>query len=178
MAGQCLTIWCPRYTEIIYNTTLCPFCSNQLTQTVPYNAARQSIDADVALSSHMSSSPWGPNPVLSEQMAHVSNSGEMCSPAVSKPGHLSASLRSLTVFVKVYPIPRSPDRNSFPGSQAPFTPSSNEGLDTHKEQQNLGVRAWVDCSRPVPEKGAKETCSPACISCYNSSPVIASVHGS
>ena len=71
----------------------------------------------------------------------------------------------------------SPYRNSLLDSQAPFTPSSNEGLDSHKEQQNPRVRAWVDCSRPVPEKGAKDICSPACISCYNSSPVLVSVHG-
>ena len=86
MAGECLTIWCPRYTEIIYNTTLCPFCSNELTPTILYNAARQSIDADVALSSHMSSSPWGPTPVLSEQTEHLSNSGDIFSPAVSELG--------------------------------------------------------------------------------------------
>ena len=66
----------------------------------------------------------------------------------------------------------------FLDSQAPSTPSSNEGLSSHKEQQNLRkVRPWVDYSRPGPKKGAKETCSPACISCYNSSPVIVSVHG-
>ena len=84
MAGQCLTMWCPRYREIIYNTTLCP--DSSITPLIPYNAARQSIDADVALSSHMSSSPCGPTPVLSEQMGHVPNSGDIFSPAVSEPG--------------------------------------------------------------------------------------------
>ncbi len=171
MAGQCLNIWCGYHAQIFSNTTACPSCFTDLTPIIPSYAAPQPIDAGFGFPSLIPSSPWDPTPVLSEQMKHVSNNGDMCSTAVSQPGQLSARLRVLTAFAKAYPIPRSPDRNSFLDSQAPFTPSSNEGLDSHKEQQNLRVRAWV------PEKGAKETCSPACISCYNSSPVLASVHG-
>ena len=162
MAGQCWTPGCFHFAEIISNTTICPSCWTDLTPTI-----------GPLFPSHIPNSPWGPTPALSEQMEHVSSSADMCSPAVSEPGQLSVRLRLLTAFAKVYPIPRSPDRNSFSDSQTPFTPSSNGGLDSHKEQQNLRVRAWVDCSRPVPERSAKETCSPACISCYNSSPVIA-----
>ena len=53
---------------------------------MPSYAARQPIDAGVASSSLISSSPWDSTPVLSEQMEQVSNSGDMCSPAVSEPG--------------------------------------------------------------------------------------------
>ena len=58
-----------------------------LTPIIPSYAARQPIDAGVAFSSLVPSSPWGPTPVLSEQMEHVSNSGDMCSPAVSERGN-------------------------------------------------------------------------------------------
>nr|AUW31331.1 hypothetical protein [Cladonia uncialis subsp. uncialis] len=47
---------------------------------MPSYAARQPIDAGVASSSLISSSPWDSTPVLSEQMEQVSNSGDTCSP--------------------------------------------------------------------------------------------------
>ena len=177
MAGQCLTFWCTNYAQISFNIAFCPSCSMQLTPVMPSYTAPRPIDTGVAYSSLIPSSSWGPNPKNNEQMGYISNNNDMCNPAVSEPRAI-AGLMLLTAFAKAYPIPRSPDRNSFLDSQAPSTPSSNKGLGSHKEQQNIRkVRAWVDYSRPVPEKGAKETCSPACISCYNSSPVIASVHG-
>ena len=83
MAGQCSTLWCVYYAHTIPNATFCPLCSAALTPIIPSYAACQPIDAGVALSSLIPSSPWDPTPVLSEQMEHVSNSGDMCSPAVS-----------------------------------------------------------------------------------------------
>ena len=58
----------------------------QLTPVMPSYAALPPIDAGVPFSSLIPSSFWDPTPVHNEQMDHMSNNGDMCSPAVSKPG--------------------------------------------------------------------------------------------
>ena len=58
----------------------------ELTPVMPSYAAHQPIDAGVPFSSLIPSSSWGLPPVHNEQMDHMSNNDDMCSPVVSEPG--------------------------------------------------------------------------------------------
>ena len=80
-----LEFWCTYYTQIVFNTAICPYCLVELTPVMPSLAARQPIDAGVSASSLIPSSSWGPAPIHNEQMDHMSNNGDMCSPVVSEP---------------------------------------------------------------------------------------------